>query len=171
VVAADGTVERIVTRAQMRAGGLRHRCAYIAVLDAADRLVVHQRAPWKDVWPLAWDVAFGGVVGVGEDWHTAAVRELAQEAGVQAALVEVTRMAYDAGAVHVVGVLYLARHDGPFTFPDGEVVAVDRIPIDDVREWVAERDVCPDSVAFLESGGLIPTAATGLCSREETPQR
>ncbi len=29
-------------------------------------VVVHQRAPWKDVAPSLWDLAFGGVCDVGE---------------------------------------------------------------------------------------------------------
>ena len=46
------------------------------------RLLVHRRADDKDVWPGRWDLAVGGVVAAGEDYDTAAVREVAEEIGV-----------------------------------------------------------------------------------------
>ena len=61
VVDADGNVERVVTRAEMRAQNLPHRNIAVVVQRSDGRLVVHQRADWKDVYPSLWDVAFGGV--------------------------------------------------------------------------------------------------------------
>jgi 8-oxo-dGTP pyrophosphatase MutT (NUDIX family) len=157
VVDVDGSVQRVVTRAEMRAERLRHRCTYIVVVDPAERLIVHQRALWKDVWPGRWDVAFGGVVGVGEDWGPAAQRELREEAGVEAGLQAIGGGTYDDGDVSLLGRVYLARHDGPFTFPDGEVLQADRIPLDDVEGWITEHDLCPDSLTLAAAalGGLI----------------
>jgi len=83
---ALGKPLRVVTRAEMRAGNLRHRAVYVLVLDRAGRLLAHRRADWKDVWPGRWDVAFGGVAGVGEAPLETARRELAEEAGVAAPL-------------------------------------------------------------------------------------
>ena len=45
--------------------------------------------------------------------------------------------------------MYLARSPGPFTFPDGEVVASDRVPVAAIDAWIAERSTCPDSVAIV----------------------
>ena len=136
VVDAEGEVVGIVNRAEMRAGNLRHRGVGIAVVDAADRLVVHQRADWKDVWPNRWDVGFGGVVGVGESWEEAAHRELTEEAGIDGELVELGTDAYADDDVSLVAKLYLVRHDGPFHFADREVVAKERIPLDDLQAWL-----------------------------------
>lgn len=160
VVDAEGTVERIVTRAEMRAGRLRHRCTYVVVLDAADRLVIHQRAPWKDVWPSRWDLAFGGVAGVGEDWIDAAKRELVEEAGVDAVLRQAGGGAYDDDDVSVLGRVFIARHDGPYTVPDGEVVAVERVPLATFDRLLIERAWCPDSVA-LAGPALRPLLGAG----------
>ncbi|QXC63253.1 NUDIX domain-containing protein [Aquihabitans sp. G128] len=148
VVGRDGTVERVVGRAEMRAGHLRHRCTYVVVVDAEERVVVHQRAAWKDVWPSRWDLAFGGVVDVGEGWLDAARRELAEEAGIEADLVEVATGTYDDDDVSLLGHVFVARHDGPFTFPDGEVVASDRVPLTEVEAWISGRPHCPDAVAL-----------------------
>jgi isopentenyldiphosphate isomerase len=72
-VDADGNVVRVVTRAQMRAEHLRHRCTYIGVMSTdGTKLLVHQRSFDKDVFPGWWDVVAGGVCAVGEDWRTSA---------------------------------------------------------------------------------------------------
>ena len=151
VIDASGVVLDVVSRSVMRAQRLRHRCTYIVVVDLSERLVVHQRALWKDVWPGRWDVAFGGVVGVGEDWGAAALRELREEAGVEAGLQELGGGPYDDVDVSLVGRVYLARHDGPFTFPDGEVLQADRIPLEEVERWIAGRELCPDSLTLAAS--------------------
>jgi len=149
VVDVDGTVIEIVTRARMRSERLRHRCTYIAVVDSEGRLVVHQRAPWKDVWPSRWDVAFGGVAGVGEAWDDAAVRELAEEAGLDAPLTHLGEGSFEDDDVSLIGHVYVARHDGPIEFADGEVVAVDRVAVSDLDEWLAGHETTPDSVALV----------------------
>jgi isopentenyldiphosphate isomerase len=150
VVDAEGEVVGIVNRAEMRAGNLRHRGVGIAVVDAADRLVVHQRADWKDVWPNRWDVGFGGVVGVGESWEEAAHRELTEEAGIDGELIELGTDAYADDDVSLVAKLYLVRHDGPFHFADREVVAKERIPLDHLQAWLDDgRALCPDSLAMI----------------------
>jgi len=156
VVDEAGTVLDVVPRSVMRAQRLRHRCTYIVVVDLSGQLIVHQRALWKDVWPGRWDVAFGGVVGVGEDWGAAALRELQEEAGVEAGLQALGGGTYDDNDVSLLGRVYLARHDGPFTFPDGEVIQADRIPIDDIEGWIAGRDLCPDSLTLAANAlGLL----------------
>lgn len=157
VVDLTGAVIDVVTRAAMRAGRLRHRCTYVLVVDDDERLIVHRRAPWKDVWPGRWDVAFGGVVGVGEAWADAARRELAEEAGVDADLREVGSGAYDDEDVSVLGHVYLARHDGPFSFPDGEVVESDRVPLAEVEAWIRTHELCPDSLAL--AAAVLPAGA------------
>lgn len=162
VVDPAGQVLEVVTRARMRAERLRHRCTYVVVVDLEGRLVVHQRARWKDVWPGRWDLAFGGVVGVGEDWGAAALRELQEEAGVEAGLQALGGGTYDDADVSVLGRVYLARHDGPFTFPDGEVLRADRIPLDDVEAWIRAHELCPDSLLLASQalGGLMGPGPT-----------
>lgn len=148
-VDAHGAVLRVVSRAQMRAGRLRHRCTYVAVLDGEGRLVVHQRASWKDVWPSRWDLAFGGVVAPGEDWEAAARRELREEAGIDAPVTEIGAGTYDDAEVSVLGRIYLARHAGPVHFADGEVVAVERVPMGELDGWLTRHPVCPDTAALV----------------------
>ena len=151
LVDEDDRVLEVVTRAEMRSRGgtARHRACYVAVLTSADEVVVHRRAPWKDVYPGWWDICFGGVLGAGEPWPDAARRELLEEAGVEAEPAELAATAWEAPGVKLNARVFLAHSDGPFTCPDGEVVEVATVPRADLAAWVARHDVCPDSVDLV----------------------
>ncbi|HYD11073.1 MAG TPA: NUDIX domain-containing protein [Acidimicrobiales bacterium] len=147
-VDADGTVVRVVTRAVMRAERLRHRCTYIGVVSVdGTSLLVHQRSFDKDVFPGWWDVVAGGVCAVGEPWDVSAERELAEELGVTGVpLVDVGGGTWTGGDASTVGRVFVARHDGPFTFADGEVIHARFMTWDEVSSLVRDEQVCPDSV-------------------------
>ena len=145
-VAPDGSVLRVVTRAEMRAGRLRHRCVYLLVVHDG-RLLVHRRADDKDVWPGRWDVAAGGVVTAGEAWDDAARRELAEELGIDAVPVPVGDGSWDGDEAKVVGRVYVVDHGGPFRFDDGEVVEARFVDGAELDALLATEATCPDSVA------------------------
>ena len=147
-VDADGNVVRIVTRARMRAEHLRHRCTYIGVVSTdGTSLLVHQRSFDKDVFPGWWDVVAGGVCAVGEDWAVSAERELAEELGVTGVpLTDAGGGTWTGPDVEVVGRVFVARHDGPFTFADGEVIQARFLAWAEVDGLVRDEQVCQDSV-------------------------
>jgi isopentenyldiphosphate isomerase len=62
--------------------GLTHRCAMVLVRDAEGRIFVHRRAATKSFGPSTYDVFVGGVLGAGESYAEAAVREAEEELGV-----------------------------------------------------------------------------------------
>lgn len=153
-VAADGSVIQVVTRAEMRARTLRHRSVGVVVTDGAGNLLIHRRADWKDVFPGCWDLAFGGVCDVGEPYQVAAARELAEEAGVSAELVDLGPYSFDSPEVAVVGRLYGCVHQGPFEFDDGEVTGVEWLAIDGLADFVARNQVPTDSEALVTAASL-----------------
>ena len=149
-----GVVVGAVSRAEMRARNLWHRTVFVVVVDRRGRVLVHQRAPWKDVWPGRWDLAFGGVVGAGEPWLAAARRELAEEAGITGRLRRLGQASYQDASYQDASVrercrVYLTCSDGPFTFADGEVVDSARVAPGDLEAWLAATEVVPDSEAVV----------------------
>jgi isopentenyldiphosphate isomerase len=139
-----------VPRRQMRAERLRHRGVSIAVLGSDGRLLVHRRAATKDVWPSMWDIAAGGVVSAGEDYETAARRELAEELGVEATeLHDLGGGHFADAAVQVIGHGYATVHDGPFTFTDGEIDEVRWVSRAELEAMRAEHPFVPDNLALL----------------------
>ncbi|MEU8528738.1 MULTISPECIES: NUDIX hydrolase [Streptomyces] len=69
-------------RGETYAGGLIHRCAFILARDAEERVFVHRRTATKLVFPSLYDMFVGGVVGAGESYDEAALREAEEELGV-----------------------------------------------------------------------------------------
>lgn len=144
----EGAVLAIVTRGRMRAERLMHRCTYSFVVRSSGRLVVHQRAPWKSIYPGFWDLAFGGVCGVGEPWRQAGGRELREEAGLamdDEATVDLGLVRYHGDDGHVLGRVFVVASDEPVRCLDGEVVGVDEIALGSVDAWMQDRSVCLDT--------------------------
>jgi 8-oxo-dGTP pyrophosphatase MutT (NUDIX family) len=77
----DRVVGRL-PRGEAYARGLRHRCVFVQARDAAGRVFVHRRTPVKLVFPSLYDMFVGGVVGAGEAYDDAALREAEEELGV-----------------------------------------------------------------------------------------
>ncbi|MFV0130672.1 NUDIX domain-containing protein [Streptomyces sp. HMX112] len=78
--------DRVVGRAprgEVYARGLRHRCVFVLARDADDRIFVHRRTARKLVFPSLYDMFVGGVVGAGESYDEAALREAEEELGVR----------------------------------------------------------------------------------------
>lgn len=149
LVDADDRVIGTATRAQMRAEGLRHRAVYVVVRTTDDQIVVHRRADWKDVYPGAWDICFGGVLDAGEGWDEAAARELAEEAGIETPLRLLGVGSFEDGGSPVNGRVYGGVHDGPYPCPDGEVTEVRTVPLGEVEAFLAAHPHCPDSAQLV----------------------
>ncbi len=66
-------------RAEAYAHRLRHRCVFVLARDAAGRVFVHRRTARKLVFPSLYDMFVGGVVGAGESYDEAALREAGEE--------------------------------------------------------------------------------------------
>ena len=149
IVDDDDRVVATVTRAEMRAGRLRHRGVFLVVRRSDGRVLVHQRSPTKDIWPSVWDVAVGGVVTAGEEWEAAAARELAEEVGIEGAPLTLARVGRYADAdVDEMARVYTVTWDGPVRFADGEVVAAEWLTPAEVDERMGRLPFCPDSLAL-----------------------
>jgi isopentenyldiphosphate isomerase len=149
VVDDDGRPIARVTRREMRARRLPHRCVYVLVFDAAGRLFVHQRTATKDVFPSRWDMTIGGVLAAGEDFATGARRELAEELGVAAALETLFEVRFPADRPQVFGVAYRARHDGPFRLQPEEIVRGEFMTAPELDAALVRERFCPDGLAVF----------------------
>lgn len=148
VVDVEDRVLRRESRAEMRRANLLHRAVYVLVQSSRGELFVHRRTESKDLYPGYWDVTIGGVVAAGEDYPAAARRELHEELGVAPALLETLgALRYEDACTRVLGAVFLALHDGPFTLQAEEIASGEFLPIAEVERMIAERLCCPDGVA------------------------
>jgi isopentenyldiphosphate isomerase len=147
VVDEAGNITGTVTRQEVRARRLAHRCVYILVFNSAGELFIHLRTPLKDVFPSYWDVAVGGVLMAGESFAAGATRELAEELGVVASLEPLFPFRYADDATVAHAHVYRACHDGPFRLQPEEIVRGEFVPTRDVFSLAAQQPFCPDGLA------------------------
>ncbi|AEW93259.1 MULTISPECIES: NUDIX domain-containing protein [Streptomycetaceae] len=69
-------------RGEAYARRLRHRSVFVLARDPEGRIFVHRRTAEKLVFPSRYDMFVGGVVGAGEGYDEAALREAEEELGV-----------------------------------------------------------------------------------------
>ncbi|MFG2982577.1 NUDIX domain-containing protein [Streptomyces sp. NPDC048258] len=82
VVDRDDRVTGQAARGEVYARGLIHRCVFVQARDARGRIFVHRRTASKLVFPSHYDMFVGGVLGAGESYEEAALREAEEELGV-----------------------------------------------------------------------------------------
>src|SRR5262245_35130689 len=149
VIDAEGRTIGTVSRQEMRGRRLPHRCVYILVFNGRGELFIHLRTPTKDVYPGYWDVAIGGVLTAGESFEVGALRELAEELGVEAPLETPFPLKYSDSDTTVHGMVYAARHEGPFRLQPEESVRGEFVGLDDLDRRAASARFCPDGLVAL----------------------
>lgn len=153
IVDVEDRVIEVVPRRIMRAQKLRHRAVFIAVFDGGGRLLIHRRSARKDVWSSWCDLAVGGVVGSGETYIDAAVRELAEEVGIAAtdlrAIDQGEVRAYDDDQVSLLARCFAVATSETPTFNDGEVVEAWWVHRDGFDDLSTRERFLPDSLSLL----------------------
>ncbi len=136
-------------RGEAYARGLRHRCVFIEVRDAQGRLFVHRRTPTKLVFPSRYDMFVGGVVGAGESYDDAALREAQEELGVQGLPrpTPLFKFLYDDGAGHSWwSFLYEVRCELPVDPQVEEVAWHGFVTDDELERRLGEWEWVPDGL-------------------------
>ncbi|WP_395293325.1 NUDIX hydrolase [Kitasatospora hibisci] len=134
-------------RGEVYRDGLTHRCVFVLVRDPAGRLFVHRRTGTKLFAPGAYDMFVGGVVGAGETYASAAVREAEEELGVSGIeprplfkfLFRRDRLAWWCD-------VYQAEWDGPVTPQESEVAWHAWLTPAELDERLARDTFVPDGL-------------------------
>src|SRR5262245_41763928 len=151
VVDEDDRVVATVTRREMRARGLLHRCTYVLVRNAAGQYLVHRRTDTKDVYPGAHDVFAGGVCAAGESYDECARREVAEELGVEDARLRfLFRHRYRGAHGQAWGAVYEAQWDGAVRHQESEVAGRAWVAPAELARMLRDLPFCPDSREIFE---------------------
>lgn len=134
-------------RAVVHARGLWHRAVHIFVFNAAGDTFLQKRSLAKDSSPGLWTVACSGHVDAGEDYDTAAQRELGEEIGVRLPAPPARWFRVDAAAVTGWEFcwIYRLRHEGPFALHPEEIDDGVWLPLAELQREVEARPerFCP----------------------------
>ncbi len=125
VVDAEDRVIGQAPRREVHARHWRHRAVHVLVHDAAGRFFLQKRSEAKDTFPGCWDSSCSGHLDAGEDYATAARRELGEELGWHDAslpLRQVVKLGAGPETGHeFIEVFLLGPVSGPFTLHPGEI--------------------------------------------------
>jgi isopentenyldiphosphate isomerase len=134
------------TRAEMRAGNLLHRCVAIFCFDADRRRVyVHRRTAHKDVFPNLYDMSVGGVVRAGEDYASAARREIDEELAIAGPVPELLfRHRYEGSLSRSHTAVYQVSWSGPIRHQASEVAWGAFLTIEEVAQNTPGFAFVPD---------------------------
>ena len=140
-----------VLRSELRARHLLGRGTYILLFNSAGELCVHRRTLSKALYPGYWDVAAGGMVLEDETYAESAVRELAEELGIDGVeLVEHAHFFYDAPESRLWCKVYSAVSDAPLILQPEEVLEARFITLEQALAEAQHLPYCPDSLAALQ---------------------
>ena len=150
VVDDQDRVLRSEFRDVIHVNNLTHRAAHMLLFNASGELYLQKRSIWKDRNPGLWDSSAAGHVDSGEDYLTAARRELREELGIEAPpLTPLARLTPNKSNGWEFIQAYRGLHEGPFHPAAMEVETGAFFPLKKIRDWAASTpgDFSP---VFLE---------------------
>lgn len=117
--------------------GLIHRLVRILLFNDRNELLLQWRDETRDTFPNTWDQSAGGHVDAGENYDTAAYRELEEELGVKDVKLEFIDKFYTEGQIGEKIIkrfngIYRAYYSGDFVLQDDEVSKV---------QWFTQKDI------------------------------
>jgi len=160
LVDEEGQVIGVVTRREVRAKQLLHRCTYVIVRNSRGEIYVHKRTDTKDVNPGLYDVTAGGVCASGESYDDCAVRELEEELGIGGTKLHFEFLhRYEGPDGRVLGAVYEVEWDGPIRHQESEVAWGAFVGLKALGKVMDELEFCPDGRGVLER--LLADPSTG----------
>ncbi len=142
VVDEENQVTGQATRGEVHAQGLRHRAVHVFVVNGKSEILLQQRSHLKDVQPGKWGSSAAGHLDTGEDYEEAARRELGEELGIESddlPLKPVGQIAPTEENGWEFIELFVTVYSGALRTPANEVSAVEWMPQDELRTWLAQR--------------------------------
>jgi isopentenyldiphosphate isomerase len=131
------------------------KSAVVLILNSNNELALQKRSAIDASHPSCWDFSAGGGVDAGEDFQTAAIRELKEELGVDAQVIFITEMNYpgtgyqDAEVIQIFKTIY----NGPFLPDPQEVEEVKFFSLEEIAGLIRDqkRKFHPEFLFFFEN--------------------
>lgn len=139
VVDAEDRVVSQAPRSQVHVERWLHRAVHIFVFNTRTELLVHQRSATKDECPLKFTSSASGHLHAGEDYETAAERELMEELSLAAPLKFLTKLPAGPETSFEHSALFETITDETPTFLPEEILDGAYYPLVKIQEWVTRN--------------------------------
>lgn len=140
VVDADDEIVGQATRREVHEKNLLHRAVHILVFNKNYDCLLQKRSLLKDKQPGLWDSSAAGHLDAGEDYETAARRELREELGIEPTkLIKVGSLppSEQTGYEHVT--IFATIQDARISFPAAEISGVIPFSANIIDTWLQRR--------------------------------
>ena len=131
------------TRGDVHREKLLHRAVHIFVFNADDQLYLQRRSPHKDQLPNCWTTSCSGHVDSGEDYDTAAVRELGEELSIHIDNSKSLQFLFKHDACRKTGWefvhTYRLQWNGPVVFDPDEISEGQWISRQTMEKWMTQK--------------------------------
>lgn len=139
VVDENDRLVREAPRSEVHGNNLRHRAIHIFIFNGRGEVFLQKRSRSKDRHPLLWDSSTAGHVDAGEDYDTAAARELQEELGISTELKPIVKLPASDQTDQEFIWLYRGQHEGPFRLAATEIEYGAFFPPALVTQWILAR--------------------------------
>lgn len=128
------------------------RVAGVFIVNKKNDIMLQLRSPSSYRYPLYWDCSAGGHVDTGEDYSTAAHRELYEETGIKAELVFLGKqyIKLDDGRQHFIA-FFKGNYNGKIKIDKNEVLRVKFFSRDEIKKMIGkEEKIHPECLFALK---------------------
>jgi isopentenyl-diphosphate Delta-isomerase len=140
VVDQQDRVLRQAPRTVVHANHWLHRAAHIFVFNSRGELLVHRRSATKDECPRMHTSSASGHLGAGEDYATAAARELQEELGLTSPVEFLTIVPADGAATSFEhSALFRTTTDEAPVFDPEEIESGEFLPLDEISARIEQN--------------------------------
>ncbi|MCS7120270.1 MAG: NUDIX domain-containing protein [Nitrososphaerota archaeon] len=115
---------------------LIHRSVYIFVLNSKNELFIQKRSMTKDLYAGYYTGSATGHVDYGEDYETAAKRELREELGIDAPLRMIGKVKSFSETEREISALFICHYDGELKYNRDEIVEGFFLSLDEIKRFI-----------------------------------
>ena len=133
-----------------------HRAVYVLVFHGGN-LLFQKRSKHKDKLPLHWTLSATGHVNYGENWETAAKRELFEEVGIKAQKVMfITKSVIYGKEETEMGAVFKTQVDSAdFKLDKTEVEQAKWVALKELNSFISTHQLTPSALKVLKLAGFI----------------
>ncbi len=123
-------------RSEVHRRKLLHRAVHVFVFRSDGRMLIHKRSPAKEEFPSVWTSSCSGHVSAGETYESSAPRELQEELGISADLIELQKFPAQEATSWEFTVLFQTRSDATITPDPSEMSETRWIMPGEIESWM-----------------------------------